>query len=168
MENEAREMRGPGEKYPRSPEIEPVSPSLSHLPTAPQGEEAFLGVNERLLWIPFLSEAVFGGARGPGKLCLTSPVHVCSWAQRERAYLPIPLFLPTVPVPTPPHPTPPLPGGLSSYSGVGEGISLATRSWLSFDRLSGVPMSLPACPLLRYFLPPQPSELCKGKALRLL
>lgn len=70
MENQAWDMKGPGEKYLCSLEIELGSLSPSHLPTALQGQGAFLGVNEWFLQIPLLSEATFEGARGPDKLCL--------------------------------------------------------------------------------------------------
>lgn len=88
MENQAREMKGPSEKYLFSLEIELGSPSLSHLPTAPQGEGAFLEVNERFLRIPLLSEATFEGARGLDKLCLPAQYTYVPGPREERHTFP--------------------------------------------------------------------------------
>lgn len=104
MENQAWEMKGPSEKHLCSLEIELGSLSPSHLPTALQGQGAFLGVNERFLRILLLSEATFEGARGPDKLCLPAQYMYVPGPRKKKAYLPVPLFLPTIPVPTPPHP----------------------------------------------------------------
>lgn len=110
MENQAWEMKGPSEKHLCSLEIELGSLSPSHLPTAFQGQGAFLGVNERFLRIPLLSEATFEGARGPDKLCLPAQ-YMYVPGPRKKGIPPRPIVPPHHPSP---HPTPPLPGGLVS------------------------------------------------------
>lgn len=110
MESQAWEMKGPSEKYLCSLEIGLGSLSLSHLPTALQGQEAFLRVNERFLRIPLLSEATFEGARGPDELCLPAQ-YMYAPGPREKRHTPHPTVLLHHPSP---HPTPPLPGGLLS------------------------------------------------------
>lgn len=136
-------MKGPSEKYLCSLEIELGSPSLSHLPTAPQGEGAFLGVNEKNSFKYLFSARLH--LREP--MVRTSSAYqpsTCMFLGPERKGIP---SHPTVPPHNPsPHPTPPLPEGLSSDSRGGVGTSLATSSWQSFHRLAGVPMSLPPCP----------------------
>lgn len=104
MENQAWEMKGPSEKYLCSLEIGLGSLSLSHLPTALQGQGAFLGVNERFLRIPLLSEATFEGARGPDELCLPAQYMYVPGPREKRHTSPSHCSSP--PSQSPPHPTP--------------------------------------------------------------
>lgn len=160
MENQAWEMKGPSEKYLCSLEIGLGSLSLSHLPTAPQGQRAFLGENERFLRIPLLSEATFEGARGPDELCLPAQ-YMYVPGPREERHTPHPTVPPHHPSP---HPTPPLPGGLlSSPRGGGRNLpghqllAVFPQALWSSDRSAPMPSSSGAS------LPPQPSVPRKGK-----
>lgn len=163
MENQAWEMKGPSEKHLCSLEIELGSLSPSHLPTALQGQGAFLGVNERFLRIPLLSEATFEGARGPDKLCLPAQYMYVPGPRKKRHTSPSHCSSP--PSQSPPHPTPSR-RPCELPKGWGEGTSLATSSCQSFHRLSGVPISLPPCP--PRVLPFSLSLLCPARARAVL
>lgn len=163
MENQAWEMKGPSEKHLCSLEIELGSLSPSHLPTAFQGQGAFLGVNERFLRIPLLSEATFEGARGPDKLCLPAQYMYVPGPRKKRHTSPSHCSSP--PSQSPPLPTPSR-RPCELPKGWGEGTSLATSSWQSFHRLSGVPISLPPCP--PRVLPFPLSLLCPARARAVL
>lgn len=163
MENQAWEMKGPSEKHLCSLEIELGSLSPSHLPTALQGQGAFLGVNERFLRIPLLSEATFEGARGPDKLCLPAQYMYVPGPRKKRHTSPSHCSSP--PSQSPPLPTPSR-RPCELPKGWGEGTSLATSSCQSFHRLSGVPISLPPYP--PRVLPFSLSLLCPARARAVL
>lgn len=160
MENQAWEMKGPSEKHLCSLEIELGSLSPSHLPTAFQGQGAFLGVNERFLRIPLLSEATFEGARGPDKLCLPAQYMYVPGPRKKRHTSPSHCSSP--PSQSPPLPTPSR-RPCELPKGWGEGTSLAT------ELLSVFPQALwssdQSAPVLSSgaSLPPQPSVPCKSK-----
>lgn len=159
MENQAWEMKGPSEKHLCSLEIELGSLSPSHLPTALQGQGAFLGVNERFLRIPLLSEATFEGARV--RISSAYQPSTCMFlGPGKKGIPPHPIVPPHHPSP---HPSPPLPGGLvSSPRGGGKEPpwprALVSLSTGSLEFRSVCPHALLGC-----FPSPQPSVPCKGK-----
>lgn len=153
-------MKGPSEKYLCSLEIELGSPSLSHLPTAPQGEGAFLGVNEKNSFKYLFSARLH--LREP--MVRTSSAYqpsTCMFLGPERKGIP---SHPTVPPHNPsPHPTPPLPESLFERL-KGWGRNLPGHKFLAvFPQARWSSDEFTPMPSLAAFLPLQPSVPCNSK-----